>query len=79
MDDKKWSCFGYPGLVFSINYTHAGENVTPEAINILLDEKSKEISKTVTRWPDTQRNLLFNLLLNNILRMKCNKMYLAKE
>lgn len=45
MDDKKWFCFGYPGLVFSINYTHAVESVTPEAINILLDKKSKEISK----------------------------------
>lgn len=57
MDDKKWFCFGYPGLVFSINYTHAVESVTPEAINILLDKKSKEISKIiVTEWPDTQRN-----------------------
>lgn len=39
MDDKKGFCFGYPGLVFSINYNQAGESMTPEAINICFRQE----------------------------------------
>ena len=50
MDYKKWFCFPYPGLVLSINYNHAGERMTPEAINILFGQEESRNLQNYEDW-----------------------------